>query len=82
MTMKVVQASLKELDGVAHLFNKYRVFYQQEDNISLATSFIKERIENNESVIFVAIDETGEFLGFTPDLSDLFFCFSTEVAGT
>jgi len=62
--MRVFQAKTTEVKEVAKLFDQYRVFYKQESNIEAAEAFISERMENNESVIFV-VEEEGEFLGFT-----------------
>lgn len=41
------------------------MFYQQATDLGLASIFISERIRNNESVIFVAQDSEGNYLGFT-----------------
>lgn len=48
--------TLNELDQVSQLFNQYRMFYGQASNLEGAKEFIKERIENNESVIFLAME--------------------------
>lgn len=53
--MILLKATLNELDHVAHLFNQYRIFYGQQSNINGAKAFIKERIDLNESVIFLAM---------------------------
>jgi len=66
--MQIKRISLSEYKLVTDLFNKYRVFYKQPSDITLAESFIKERLENNESVIFVALtDVDGQQVpvGFT-----------------
>ncbi|APH03630.1 GNAT family N-acetyltransferase [Bacillus weihaiensis] len=55
--MEIIQAHLKELHAVATLFNQYRVFYDQPSNLQGAQKFILERMEKNESVIFLALDE-------------------------
>lgn len=62
--MEVLQATIKDLEGVSHLFNLYRMFYQQESNIAGATQYIRERLECNDSVIFVVRDK-GNYVGFT-----------------
>lgn len=64
MTISVKKATLDDVEAVAELFNSYRIFYKQEADIDLAVSFISERIENQESVIFYAHDEEGHSLGF------------------
>jgi len=62
--MKIIQATIEDLEGVSHLFNLYRMFYEQAPDIEGATTFIKERIENKESVIFVVKDQQ-KYVGFT-----------------
>ncbi|WP_242144772.1 MULTISPECIES: GNAT family N-acetyltransferase [unclassified Bacillus cereus group] len=62
--MKIYEATIADLDGVAELFNNYRMFYGQESNVEEAKSFLRNRMEEKESVIFVAV-ENGEYLAFT-----------------
>lgn len=62
--MNISQATKKDIEGVARLFNEYRMFYKREDDIVSAASYIKERIENSESVIFV-VQDGDEYIGFT-----------------
>lgn len=52
--MNIRKAELNDLTSVVTLFEQYRHFYQCENNTELATDFIKSRIEQEESVIFVA----------------------------
>jgi ribosomal protein S18 acetylase RimI-like enzyme len=56
-------ATLPDVEAVALLFDAYRQFYQQPTDIQLATTFIKARIQNNESVIIVA-EQDNLLLGF------------------
>jgi ribosomal protein S18 acetylase RimI-like enzyme len=62
--MKIRQASLSDVEEVAELFDAYRQFYKQASDIKLAQSFLRERIMNNESVIFVCY-EGSKAVGFT-----------------
>ena len=55
--MKLIRARNEHITEVARLFELYRQFYQCKPDIELATTFIRERINNDESVIFVAIDD-------------------------
>ncbi|MDQ3019579.1 MAG: GNAT family N-acetyltransferase [Bacteroidota bacterium] len=55
--MKIKQASFEDLETAAKLFDLYRQFYEQSSDISSAKKFLSERINNNESVIFIAMDE-------------------------
>ncbi len=51
---------------VFDLFDKYRVFYKQPSDIELAKNFIQTRLDNNESIIFVAlVNEKSKPVGFT-----------------
>lgn len=61
--MEIIKADLENLSGVARLFDLYRQFYECEPDIAQATRFIKERMQNDESDIFLAIDGASA-LGF------------------
>ena len=74
--VNVKQASLNDANEIAQLFDAYRVFYKQESDLALALTFISQRLENNESVIFYAQDEAQNYLGFT----QLFPSFSSVSA--
>ncbi|MDI7741205.1 GNAT family N-acetyltransferase [Lysinibacillus fusiformis] len=62
--MEIYQATVEDLEGTAHLFNLYRIFYNQGSDEKAALAYIKERIENEDSVIFLA-KEKETYLGFT-----------------
>lgn len=66
--MVIRRISASEVNLAAEMFDKYRVFYGQPSNIELARNFLQVRLDNNESVIFVAfLDSDGVSLpaGFT-----------------
>jgi len=66
--MEIKRITLAESELATALFNKYRVFYKKESDPVLAEKFIRERLANNESVIFVAVEtENGRAVpaGFT-----------------
>lgn len=51
---------------VFDLFNQYRIFYKQAPDIALAQRFIQERLDNNESIILVALlPDQVTAVGFT-----------------
>ena len=52
--MVIKRISVDECRLVTDLFNKYRVFYNQPPDLELATQYINDRLQNKESVIFVA----------------------------
>ncbi|GAA0345035.1 GNAT family N-acetyltransferase [Bacillus carboniphilus] len=62
--MEIYQATIDDLDGVANLFNLYRIFYEQKSDIDGARTYIRERIERKDSVIFVVRDGQ-KYVGFT-----------------
>ena len=54
--MEIVRANRTHISEVARLFDLYRQFYECDANFNLAKEFISERLENDESVIFVAAE--------------------------
>jgi ribosomal protein S18 acetylase RimI-like enzyme len=47
------------------LFNAYRQFYEQPDDLAVAVAFITARLGKKDSVILVAEGASGALLGFT-----------------
>ncbi len=76
MKVEIKQAQQQDLAQIAYLFDAYRVFYKQVSDYDLALDFLTKRFENKESVIFYAINEAGDYLGFT----QLFPSFSSVSA--
>jgi GNAT superfamily N-acetyltransferase len=62
--MKTSLADSKYISQLAILFDQYRVFYGQPSDVERTTEFIKERLENEDSVIITAIDDE-QMAGFT-----------------
>ena len=62
--MKIIQATLKEIDIIAKLFDEYRVFYEKESDKDGAKKFLSERMANQESIIYLALDNTDNGMGF------------------
>lgn len=63
--MKIKKASIEDIGLVAPLFDLYRQFYEQLPDLASSVNFLSQRITNNESVIFLAIDEnSGSAMGF------------------
>lgn len=57
-------ATMADLDAIASLFDAYRQFYDQATDIALAKRFIGDRIQNDESVILLALDPSQTIVGF------------------
>jgi ribosomal protein S18 acetylase RimI-like enzyme len=73
-------AGERDVDLIAPLFDAYRQFYDKPPDAQLAAAFIRDRLEANESVIFLAEadEETSrEALGFVqlyPSFSSVGAC--------
>lgn len=66
--MQIQRIDTSTLYLVEELFDKYRIFYHQPSDIALAKQFLQQRLANNESVIFAAVDDqNGKIIpaGFT-----------------
>lgn len=63
--INIVRATISHLNGLTELFEAYRRFYNKSADFNAAKDFLRLRIEHEESVIFLAVDENGEYCGFT-----------------
>jgi GNAT superfamily N-acetyltransferase len=63
--IKIEQASTAHLEKLSILFDQYRVFYKKPSDTDAAKKFLTERMEKNESVIFVSFDDKKVMTGFT-----------------
>jgi ribosomal protein S18 acetylase RimI-like enzyme len=64
MTTTIREANIQDLKPLAQLFDAYRQFYEQTPDIALASTFIAERLNKQESVIFVAENGEKQLIGF------------------
>lgn len=62
--MDIIKATTQHVSLIAPLFNQYRVFYDQADDLALAESYIQQRLKQQQSVVFLVV-EGEEALGFT-----------------
>ena len=62
--MNIVRANTNDLETVAGLFDLYRQFYEQPPDLDAAINFIDMRMSRNESVIFLALSDEGDGMGF------------------
>ena len=51
---KIVKAEEKDLEELGRLFNLYRIFYEEEDDLEKASRYISERFNRGDSEILVA----------------------------
>lgn len=61
----VLRAGVEHLEAMTPLFDAYRQFYEQPSDPGAARDFLYERLNNDESVVFLAVDPDGTPLGFT-----------------
>ena len=61
--MEIIKAIIEDLDQLNELFDQYRKFYGKESDIAKSRAFLKDRILNNESEIFLA-KEGNIYTGF------------------
>ena len=53
MLMKIREAKMSDLDNLSVLFNSYRMFYGKESDLKVANQFLRSRIQEKNSKIFV-----------------------------
>lgn len=75
----VRRATVEDAPRLAKLFDLYRQFYGKPTDVPGAERFVMERLENEQSVVYVAEGDYGELCGFTqlyPTFSSLGMCRS------
>jgi GNAT superfamily N-acetyltransferase len=55
--VNIIRAGVENVATVAPLFDRYRQFYGQQPDLPGAAAFLAERLRNQQSVVFLAIDE-------------------------
>lgn len=60
------EATIHDLDQLTNLFDQYAVFYNNPTNYEKHYAYLKERLENNEAIIYVALEEDSpnKLVGF------------------
>ncbi|MGH8524577.1 MAG: GNAT family N-acetyltransferase [Gammaproteobacteria bacterium] len=59
------QAGVADLALLVPLFDAYRVFYGRASDVAVARTFLLERFQHNQSVLFIALQSDGTAVGFT-----------------
>jgi ribosomal protein S18 acetylase RimI-like enzyme len=57
-------ASIQDLDQLTILFDKYMVFYNKPTDFERHKQFLKDRIENKDCTVFIAINDEDNVVGF------------------
>ncbi len=65
MDLTIVRAGREELDDLVPLFDAYRQFYGQRSDLAAARAFLGDRLDRDESVLYVAYLNPREPAGFT-----------------
>ena len=63
MVLDIKKVGKDDVSLVAILFDAYRVFYKQSSDLQAAFDFLEQRVDKNESTIFMATLQ-GETVGF------------------
>jgi GNAT superfamily N-acetyltransferase len=62
--IKITKATVADVSVIVPLFDAYRCWYHQTSDVKAATEFLNERLQNEQSVIFIAWKE-DDAVGFT-----------------
>ncbi len=63
--MTIIQITKDEVLQIVPLFDAYRVWYGKDSDTEGALRFLTDRMEREESVLYGARNDSGEFVGFT-----------------
>lgn len=63
--MHIVRANAEHLDVLVILFDQYRQFYGRQGDLGGVTRFLGERLERQDSIIFLALNEKSQAMGFS-----------------
>jgi GNAT superfamily N-acetyltransferase len=79
--IQIRRAAAVDLSRLAPLFDAYRVFYGKSSDLALARAFLADRLEHDQSVLFIAERRAGETVGESLGFTQLYPSFSsTSVA--
>ncbi|WP_264563582.1 GNAT family N-acetyltransferase [Flavobacterium sp. N3904] len=53
------KATIQDLDQLTNLFDQYAIFYKKPSNYERHKAYLKERIENNEAIVFLAFEDSN-----------------------
>ena len=62
--MHIIKAELQHVPDLIPLFDGYRIFYRQTSDYVKAKTFLTNRIQNQEYIIYIAYDDENA-IGFT-----------------
>jgi GNAT superfamily N-acetyltransferase len=65
LNFNIRKAIPEDIISLSKMFDAYRVFYEKSSDLNAAEIFLKARIDNQDSVIFVAESTVSYLVGFT-----------------
>jgi len=63
-SLQIIRVDKSQLTATSTLFDLYRQFYDEPADPKLARNFIGDNIRKERSVLFLALDNSGQALGF------------------
>jgi ribosomal protein S18 acetylase RimI-like enzyme len=75
--LRIIKANARHTPLAASLFDAYRQFYKKKSDLKSSRGFLKRRLTNHESVLFLAFSESGRhgkpvgFVNLYPTFSSL-----------
>lgn len=63
--MQIIHCDETQLEILAELFNKFRIFYEQETDLAACPAFIQKSLAQARSKVFLLLDEEGTAVGFS-----------------
>ncbi len=72
--LHLVQANIEHLDDLSSMFNEYRQFYKQADDINACREFLQQRLVQQQSEAFIAYidDKAAGFIHLYPSFSSVY----------
>ncbi|MEZ4888319.1 MAG: GNAT family N-acetyltransferase [Chitinophagales bacterium] len=62
--MQILKATILHLDDLVPMFDDYRQSYRMSSNIKAGNQFLTERLQKQDSEIYIAVADTNEIAGF------------------
>ena len=75
MDVTIRRATAGDAEGIAKLFNDYRLFFGEPSDLPLAQDFIADRLHHTDSVIFFAQTPKERCVGFAQLISEFLLGF-------
>jgi ribosomal protein S18 acetylase RimI-like enzyme len=63
--MNIIRAGTGHVDQITPLFDLYRQFYKEAPDPDACRSYIMDRLEREQSIVFLAFSEEDRAIGFT-----------------